>query len=470
MTQTSCERLSAQDSSYVMFEAEGAPVHITAVAIFGPDPDGTEPPDIERFREYVLSRLHLLPHYRQRLSYTPIQRHPIWVDDMHFDIHFHVRRAALPQPEGNAELKELASRIASEPLDLARPLWEVYFIEAFGDGGKAMVIKVHHSMVDGVSGVGALMALLDLTTNRAIETPRPWRPKPAPSALEFAFDGLARGLRAQLSAVSAAGNALAHPVLAATSLSENAVATWETLAGGLRSPAVTPINRPIGRQRRIDWQSFDLSEVKEIKKRLDGTVNDVILTVVAGAVRELLKKRRVALRGLDYRVVVPVDMRGGNFDMNVTNRVSAWFLSLPIADRDPLRRFEKVRTQTRQFKDSHAARGVDLFMRLADWAGSTRLMFWGVRLASVVRPYNLIVTNIHGPQIPLYLLGAPLRGMFPVLPLFERQGLAVAALSHLDKICVGINSDWDLVPDLADFSKALDESFRELRSCAGSLN
>jgi WS/DGAT/MGAT family acyltransferase len=243
-------------------------------------------------------------------------------------------------------------------------------------------------------------------------------------------------------------------------------AAWLTLRGGLVPPADSPLNRPIGQQRRVEWVSFDLDELRDLRKRLDGSLNDVVLGVVAGTLRGYLKRRGVKLRGLELRAVVPVDMRGGQVDLSVGNRVSSWFVDLPVGESRPLRRFERIRAQTRRLKRGEAAQAIDGFMRFADWTGSSRLTFLGVNLIGALRPYNLVVTNVHGPQLPLYLLGAPLREFHPLLPLFERQGLAMAAMSYLGRVSFGLSADWNLVPDLHELPALLADSVAELRGAA----
>lgn len=464
------ERLSAQDSSYLKFEGARANIHVTATAIFDAQPlnePGRGLP-MQRIRSLVESRLHLLPHYRQRLAYTPVQRHPIWIDDADFDLFHHVRHAALPRPGSEAQLKELAAHIASQPLDRERPLWELWFVEGISEQRFGMIAKIHHCMVDGVSGVGALAALLSPTPQAEPEPAPRWKPRPPPTTLEFVADGVSNGAALSTSVLSTLGDGLLNPRRGAARLADGATLAWDTLRAGFTPPADTPLNRPIGFQRRVDWKVVDLESVRELRKGLDGSINDVVLTIVSGAVRRLMKRRRVKLRGLDFRVVIPVDMRTGPVDLSVANRVSAWFVSMPVSERSPLRRFERIRRQTRKLKKTEVARGIDGFMRFADWAGSTRLTFWGVNLASLVRPYNLIVTNVHGPQLPLYLLGAPLREFHPQLPLFDNQGMAIAIMSYLGQISFGLTGDAKLAPDLAAFADDLEESFQELRSAAGA--
>ena len=468
MASATYERLSAQDSSFVLFEGGATQVHVTAVAIFeakslrGP---GGEI-DIDRIRGHLAARLHRIPHYRQCLSATPIQRHPIWVDDTRFDINYHVRPAGLPRPGSQVQLREFASHIASRPLDHSRPLWELWFADGLEGDRLAVVAKIHHCMIDGVSGVGILTLLLSPTQETTVAPAPRWAPRRAPNWLGFLQDGVRDTIALSAATVSTVGNAILRPQETATGLLEGANSLWTTLATGIQPPAETPLNGTVGSQRRIDWCQLDLAEVRDLRKHLGGSVNDVVLCVVAGAVRRYLKRRRVKLAGLDYRVVVPVDARTGRLDLSVANKVSAWFVSLPIGEPKPLRRFEKIRTQTRRLKRTRAAIGIDAIMRLADFTGSTRLSYWLVSLVNVLRPYNLIVTNLHGPEVPLYLLGTPLLEFYPALPLFDGQGLAVAAMSYRDKINIGLTGDWDLAPDLDAFAADLPEAFAELQRAA----
>ncbi len=467
--EASYERLSAQDASFLQFENAGTPSHVTAVAVFeggGRAADSTGALEMGLVRAHVASRLHLLPHYRQRLAFTPIQGHPIWVDDGDFDLGCHVHHAGLPAPGDPARLKELAGRIASQPLDRSRPLWELWFVEGLAGGGFAAIAKVHHCMVDGVSGVGVLQALFSPEKHQPLEAAPPWTPRPAPGTLGFLADGVAGGAEFSASLVREAAGALVSPRETLGRVLGGAGAAWQTLRTGLVPPADSPLNRPIGQQRRVEWTSFDLDEFRDLRKRLDGSLNDVVLSVVAGTLRRFLKRRGVPLRGLDLRAVVPVDMRGGQVDLKVGNRVSSWFVDLPIGESRPARRFERIRAQTRRLKRSDAAQAIDGFMRFADWTGSSGLTFLGVNLIGAIRPYNLVVTNVHGPQIPLYLLGAPLREFHPLLPLFERQGLALAAMSYLGRLSFGVSADWNLVPDVHEIPAILAESLAELRSVA----
>ncbi len=452
----------------MLVEADGTQPYVCAVARFEPPAGAAREHslDIARLRAYVSSRLHLLPRYRQRLAFVPVQGLPIWIDDVQFDVDCHVHHAGLPQPGGRKQLQELAARIASNPLDRDRPLWEIWFVEGLADGGFAAIVKVHHCMVDGVSGVGVITALLSPTPETSFEPAPAWAPQPPPSALTLFADGVLGIAGIGAAALRATGLALSQPLETGASAVRLAASAWHTVATGIPPLASTPLNRPIGRGRRVDWRSLDLGVLRELRKRLDGTLNDVALSVVAGALSRYLRARRVPLKGLDFRIVVPVDMRAEDGEREAANRVSAWFVTLPLAEKNPLRRFEKIRAQTQRRKQSHAANAIDFFMRFADASGSTQLTAWGVRFVTGLRPYHMIVTNVHGPPVPLYLLGARMLEFHPLLPLFAGQGLAIAMMSYAGSVHVGLNADWDAVRDLSALADAFDASLAELREAA----
>ena len=452
----------------MLVEHDGTQPYVCAIALFDPPPDGSGGSGLEiaRLRDYIASRMALLPRYRQRLTFVPVQGLPIWIDHENFDVAYHVHHAALPHPGGRRELQALTARIASQPLDRDRPLWEIWFVEGLEGGGFAAIAKVHHCMVDGVSGVGVLTALLSPTSETEFEPAAPWSPQPAPSILTLLADGVTGIAGAGAAALRAAGSAIASPLEAGAGAARLLASAWETLATGIPPLPDTPLNRPIGRARRVDWRSLDLAALRELRKRLDGTLNDVALSVVTGALARYLRARRVRLNGLDFRIVVPVDVRAGESDRGVANRVSAWFVTLPLGEKNPVRRFEKIREQTRQRKAVHAASAIDAFLRFADVSGSTPLTAMGVRFVSNLRPYHMIVTNVHGPVVPLYLLGARLRELHPVIPLFANQGLSIAMMSYDGRIHIGLNADWDAVHDLTPLADAFEDSLAELQAAA----
>ena len=466
MTTYAYERLSAQDSSFLVFEGPTTHMHVGGTSIFeiGPLATPSGGVDIERIRQYIGSRLHFIPRYRQRLAFVPFTNNPVWVDDDRLNLNYHVRHTSLPRPGDETQLKQLTARIISQQLDRGKPLWELWIVEGLEGGRFAMVLKTHHCVVDGVSGVDLMSVLLNPSPTDAVESAPPWMPRRAPTPTELLRDDVVRRAAAPLDLARRLVSALEDPTRARADLAENVSATWEAVSAGLWRPADTPLNRPIGPHRRFDWHGLDLVEVKAVKNCLGGTINDVVLATVAGAVRRFLTQRRVNIDALNYKAVVPVSVRSAAEQGNLGNRVSAWLMSLPIQERDPRRRFTAVQELTTRLKDSKQARGIEMLTQVAELADP--ILTLGVRLAARMHPYNLIVTNIPGPQFPLYLLGAQMIEGYPHVPLFEYQGLGVALFSYIGKLFWGFNADWELMPDLDRFVRAIGVSFRELHDAA----
>ena len=461
------EQLSAQDSSFLVFENAHAHMHVGGTAILeaGPLLRREGGVDIERIRAYVASRLHWIPRYRQRLAFVPIENHPVWVDDDHFNLNYHVRHACLPYPGDDEQLKQLAGRIMSQQLDRGKPLWEAWIVEGLSHDRSALVTKAHHCMVDGIASVDLLSVLMNPTPDATIEKPPPWKPRPAPSRIELLRDALGHRMSIPLDLARNLGRVFDEPDEIRDRLLQRASATLQMIGAGLRRPAATLINQPIGPHRRFDWLALDLAQVKEIKNRLGGTVNDVVLATVAGGLRRFLTDRGVSVKGLEFRVVLPVSMRSPEEHDTAGNRVSAWITSLPLQERDARRRLAVVSKTTTTLKQAKLELGADTLTEVGEWAGSG-LMTLGVRLAARLHPYNLVVTNVPGPQMPLYLLGSRMLEGYPQVPLFEYQGLGVALFSYSGKLCLGFNADWDLLPDLAALVDVVATAFRELHAAA----
>lgn len=464
------DRLSAQDSSFLLWEHHRLHMHVGAVSIYetGPlvGPHGGI--DMDRLRAYVDSRLHLLPRYRQRVVESPLLGRPIWVDDDRFNLHYHLRHTSLPRPGTERALNELAGRILSQQLDREKPLWELWFVEGLADHRFAVIAKTHHCMVDGISGMSLLTMLLRDGPEETIGDKPVWAPRPRPGRLDLLIDEVRQRARVPFGVLGGALRAVRHPRRTGAQLVDAADAVRQAVSAGFHVAAATPINRPVGPHRRIEWWSLDLGAVKELKNRLGGTVNDVVLSIATGAMRRFLRDRRLRLDQMHYRAVVPVSVRAGAVDDRYANRVSAWFVTLPLCERNPVSRFELIRRQTEQLRASRTAEGTDLLSRFADWAGSTLLTLAGTRLVTALQPYNLIITNVPGPQYPLFLLGARLQQMYPQLPLFENQGLGMAVLSYCGKLNWGLIADWDVVPDLGRLIRALEASFEELRTATAT--
>lgn len=463
------ERLSAQDSSFVIWERRETPMHVGAVGLFEARPLRTADGgiDADRIAKHVESRLHLLPHYRKRLASLPIGGHPVWVDDASFDLRRHLRRAALPRPGTETELKEVVAQILTARLDRDHPLWEMWVVEGLDRDRFALVTKVHHCMVDGVAGMNLLTLLMSPEPSADAEPAPEWTPEPAPGWLDYVRGEAARGLHDARAIARRAASAALAPRETLANVGSAASALADALEAGLRWAVSTRINHPIGPHRRLEWLSLDLARAKQVKERLGGTLNDVVLTTVAGALHRFLADDAEWQARFDYRVVVPVNLRRPGDSRAGGNHVSAHFLSLPVGESDPLRRHRRVRRATARMKRTRAAEGIDLLTRAADRFAAVPLLRVGGRVIAWLRPYNLIVTNVPGPSFPLYVLGARLEALYPVLPLFEAQGLGVAVLSYHGRLGVGLIGDRELVPDLAALRDAFEEVFEELVASAG---
>ncbi|HVM97458.1 MAG TPA: wax ester/triacylglycerol synthase family O-acyltransferase [Candidatus Acidoferrales bacterium] len=464
------ERLTAQDRSFLVFEKDNTHMHLGGITLFEHAPLATVEGgvDIDRIRSYIGSRLHFIPRYRQRLAYVPVEDYPVWVDDDRLNLHYHVRHTSVPRPGDERQLKRLAARIMSAPLDRRRPLWEVWVIEGLEGDRFAMLLKTHHSVVDGVSGVDLMSVLLRPEASHTFEEAPTWRPRAVPSSFDLLRDEVSRRTNMPRAVFDQLQKLLRDPRRAAADLVDELSSTWEFINAGLRRPADTPLNRPIGPYRRFDWHSFDLAQVKAVKNSLGGTVNDVILAAVTGALRRFLSRRMTSVDSLDYRAVVPVNVRRPDELGAPGNHVSAWMLSLPVNEPNVRERFRRIHESTTQLKQSKQAQGIEALTQIAEIMDP--VLSLGVRLAARVAPYNLIVTNVPGPQFPLYLLGSRLVEGYPSVPLFEYQGLGVAIFSYDNRLFFGLNADWELVPDLHDLVADLDAAFRELLHAATAQN
>jgi WS/DGAT/MGAT family acyltransferase len=463
------DRLSAQDAAFLSSEGPNTPMHVASVFISDAEPLRTEEGgiDIDRIRRFIASRLHLIPRYRQRIRTTPLSGSPIWVDDPHFSIDFHVRHAALPRPGNVEQLKRLAGRIIAQPLDRERPLWEIWFVEGLERGDRfATISKVHHCMIDGASGAELMTVLMSLSPDEKEpgEAPR-YLPRPAPGNLELLRDEIAHYAAGPFDAARRIRHMLGEES-PGEELRAALSGVREFLGQGLTMASETPFNQPIGPHRRFDSLAMSLADVKAVKDKLGGTLNDVVLATVAGAVRRYLRRRRVDPSQLDFRVSAPVSMRSEVDTATMGNRVSAWIVPLPIDEPDAATRLEHIRKTTSGLKQSKGALGADLLSAATEWTGTT-LLSLGARLQNVALPANMIVTNVPGPQIPLYTLGGRLLEAYPIVPLFAQQGLGVALFSYDGRLFWGLDSDPDLVPDLADFRRDLADAFDELRTDAG---
>jgi diacylglycerol O-acyltransferase / wax synthase len=457
------DRLSGLDASFLALEDSGSHMHVGSVLVF----EG-EPPAYDDFVAHLERRLTLVPRYRQKLAFPPlVQSRPVWVDDPHFNAGYHLRHTALPQPAGEAELRRLAGRVFAQRLDRAKPLWELWLVDRVGEDRFAIVSKTHHCLVDGVSGVDIATVLFDLDPDPPPQAPpEPWVPRPEPSQATLLADALLERAAGPVGLARAAVGAVSRPQHAMsagmTALGGIAALTQAGLAGAPPSP----LNTRIGTHRRFAWVDADLGVFKTVKNALGGTVNDVVLTVVAGALR-----RHFLAHGHetehDLKAMVPISVRAESERGALGNRVSAMWAPLPIGLADPIARFRAVHEAMHGLKESGQAVGAEVITSLADFAPPT-ILAQAARLQTVQRFFNLTVTNVPGPQFPLYLLGRSLCRIYPQVPLVENAALGIAIMSYNGRIDFGLLADYDALPDLDDLAAGLDAAIAELADVAGA--
>jgi diacylglycerol O-acyltransferase len=468
MARYTYERLSAQDHSFLIAETRNVHMHVAGTQIFEAGPLGTADGgvDIEAIKRATDSVMHLIPRYRQRLAWIPIERHPVWVDDRQFNLDYHIRHTSLPRPGSSEQLKHLSARIMAQQLDRSRPLWETWIVEGLEHNRFAMISKIHHCMMDGLSGVDLAHILMSPSPDYEMHEPLAYVPRPSPSRWELLRDAATRRVGMPLEAVRGIQEFARQTVDVRQELWTRANAVRELIGWAVRPANPTPLNGRLGPHRRFDWLSIPLDGVKAIRRALGCSVNDVILATVAGAVRDFLIRRRVRPEDIDFRVSAPVSMRRDEDRGQMGNRVSSWILRLPIEEADPRERIKGIHRVTQELKESRQALGVEMIMSMAEWT-PTLLMSLGARAAS--GPINMIVTNVPGPQFPLYLLGAKLLEAYPVVPLLQNTGLGVAIFSYNGQLGWGFNADYELLPDLRNFVRAVDASFRELYAASGAV-
>jgi len=467
MTYCYYDRLRALDSAFLDLEDGNSHMHIGAVAIFeeGPLARPGGGIDFERILESIGGALLSRARFQQKLARIPVLDDPVWVDDANFNLRYHVRHTCLPAPGDERLLKRLAGRVMSEELDRGKPLWELWFVEGIEGGRFAMISKIHHSLADGISGVDLFSAILTPDPNKPLPETRNWIPRPVPSARRLLWDELNRRarlpfdlLRIGARAVASVGDTLAAAGKVAEGLAE-------VVGSSLRPASETVFNQPLGPHRRLDWVRFDLAEAKEVSRTLGGTLNDGVLCVVAGAVARFLQARGLRVGDLSLRVVVPVSLRSDGDRGAPGNRVSMVLVPLPIDEPNPRERFRRIVETTRAIKQTDRKQEGEILAEIADWAFSgflARLARFGLQS----RVANFVVTNVPGPQQPVYLLGARMLEAFPVVPLATNQGLGVALLSYDGGLGWGFNADWDLLPDLHEFVAAIEAEYAQLRSLA----
>ncbi len=439
-------------------------MHIASTTVF----EGPAPPYVE-FRDHIGSRLHLVPRFRQKLRFVPFsQGRPVWVDDPHLNLAYHVRHTSLPPPGSEEQLRNLAARIFSQELDRAKPLWEMWLIEGLSGGRFAIVGKSHHCLVDGVAGVDITTVLFDLEPEPDQPADAPvgtWAPQPEPSGAQMLAEAMLERAVSPTEIVRGFRRVLRGPRRALRSAAEAALAAGRFAWTGLAAPQ-TPLNVAIGPHRRFAWVTASLADLKQVKNELGGTVNDVVLASVTGALRRYLRSRGHLTDDLELRAMVPVSVRTADEDGAPGNRVSAMMAPLPLWCEDPTERLRLMSERMGDLKSSKQALGASLLTELTDFAPPT-LVGQAARLQARQRFFNLVVTNVPGPQFPLYLLGRRMERVFPMVPLAENQAVCVGVMSYDGQVNFGLIGDYDAIPDLDDLAADLEASIEELIEAAG---
>ncbi len=460
------ERLGPQDASFLYLETPSVHQHVGGLALLDPStrPDGVL--RIENVVEVISSRFHLAPRFRQKVVFPPLSTaRPVWVDDANFDVDFHIRRAALPAPGGRRELIDYVQRVISRPLDRTKPLWELYLIEGMEGGMTSILTKVHHAMVDGLAAIDLATAVFDFTPDPQILTHEPWTPEAEPSRLELLRDALTEQVTHPLRTFAeTAQRALGAPSRAARQALGTLAGVTEVVGRGLAPPS--PFNRKVGPNRRFAMMEAPVSSFKDVKNALGGTVNDAVLATVAGGLHRLLRYRREPTRNRTQRAMVPVSVRTEDQQSALGNRVSTWLVDLPVGPMGAKKRLSLIRDATERLKESKAAVGAEFLMNIGMWAPPT-IHGMAARLAARGRFINLVVSNVPGPQVPMYIAGARLVASYPIMPIAENMALSIACTSLAGAMAFGLTADWDTLPDIEYLAAAMDESLAELLKAAG---
>lgn len=429
-------------------ERAGAHMHVASVSIF----EGSSPGHKE-FRDHIESRLHLVPRFRQKLRTVPFgQGRPVWVDDPFLNLDYHVRQTALPAPGSEEQLRNLAARIFSQQLDRGKPLWELWLVEGLEGDRFAIVGKSHHALVDGVSGVDITTVLFDTEAEPENPPARPpkWAPRPEPSDFDLLRSALHERATSPTEIVRGVRAALRGPRQVLRGL----VDTGKFLEVATKAPP-TPFNVEIGPHRRLAFVRCELDDLKQVKNAHGGTVNDVVLSVVTGALGNYLRARGHDTEGLELRAMVPVSVRATEEHGALGNRISAMMAPLPVWCEDPVQRLRLMSETMGDLKGSGQAVGAEILTRLTDFAPTT-IASQAARLQPAQRFFNLVVTNVPGPQFPLYVLGRRMESIFPLVPLARRQALCVGIMSYDGQIDFGLVGDLDAMADLDSFGLDLE--------------
>ncbi len=455
------DRLNTLDVSFLYLEGRTTPMHVGGLAVFEPPSEGF---DYDRFVDLIEQRIALVPRYRQKVRSVPGHlANPVWVDDTDFDLGYHVRRSALPRPGSDEQLRELVARVQSRALDRNRPLWEMYLVEGLAGGRFAVIQKTHHAMVDGISAVDIGQVILD-STPVPREIPEDlWMPRPEPGAASLVLDAVTELVRRPTAVADTVriGVADARNVVSQVSAAVTGVLAAARVVA--RPAPESPLNGAIGAHRRFAVARTDLEDYRKVRKHRGGTVNDVVLATVAGAVRGWMLSRGEPVKpSTTVRAMVPVSIRADE-EAAPGNRVSSYLVDLPVGEPNPLVRLSQVSYAMKAHKESGQSVGAEALMALSGFAPPT-LHALGARAANSFtrRLFNVVVTNVPGPQFPLYASGARMLEMFPVIPLAAGQAVSIGLTSYNGGVYFGLNADRDAMHDVDVLGSLIEESLAEL--------
>jgi diacylglycerol O-acyltransferase / wax synthase len=457
------DRLTPVDASFLHQEGPNAHMHIGGLTVVeGP------PPTMAEFLEQIRHRLHLVPRYRHKLASTALYSgRPVWIDDPSFNLEYHIRHTALPSPGRWEQLCGLTARIFSQQLDRSKPLWEMWLIEGLEDDRFALITKTHHSLIDGIAGVDLATVLFDLSPDPPPirHSGRPWKPHPEPNGAELVAAGLRGAVRAGVELAEGAIDAFAHPEHALARAREAAEGVGEIVWAGLNPAPETPLNVPIGPHRRFFGIGSKLEDFKTVKNAFGGTVNDVVLAVVTGALRSFLISRGRRTAGVEMRALVPVSVRVEDEHAQGGNRIVVMRGPLPVYISDPVHRLRFVSQAMDGLKESKQAVGAEVIAGAQNFAPPT-ILAQASRLNFSTRLFNLIVTNVPGPQFPLYVLGREMLEAYPIAFLPENHALAIGIMSYNGQMNFGLLGDYDALPDIDTISDSIAEELATLVSLA----
>ena len=460
------DRLNTLDAEFLHMEDGVVHMHIAGACVFS-DP----PPSVDELTALIASKLHLIPRYRQRVRQVPFELgRPVWVDDPHFEIGYHVRHTALPAPGDDATFCRLMGRLMSQPLDRERPLWETWLVEGLEGGHWALVFKIHHCMVDGVAGVGLLTVLLDAEPHVVPAAPEPWEPEPEPPGALKVLDAWAGLAGDVLGVAGRLPHAVFHPGAALDTVT-GTVQGMGRLTGRLRSTPSLSIDGTIGPHRRWAHSSASLGDVKAIRSVYGGTINDVVLAAVSGGYRQLLAERGDDPDAAVVRSLVPVSTRHDDGRGVPDNRVTLLLYELPVGEADPVVRLAMVQEQMAELKGSHMAEAGEVVTTLGNLAPPmivAPLSRAAIRLMHQVsqRSINTVTTNVPGPQFPLYCLGREMEQYRPFVPISYGVRVATAILSYNGHLYFGMTGDYATAPDVGVLAAATAAEVEELRERA----